>query len=141
MRVYQYIIKGKPMACPRPRATRQGRVYMPKEYNRHKKNLILQFIIQGGLQCSTKITEAAHVDITFVYPRPKYLKGEELQVKTTKPDIDNLVKTILDALTGAAVWSDDNLVVSLSCSKFYGPPDYAGQTEIKITSPWRSTNE
>lgn len=139
MRVYQYIIKGKPMACPRPRATRQGRVYMPKEYNQHKRGLVLQFINQSGEYI--QITEPAHVEITFIYPRPKYLKGEILKVKMTKPDLDNLVKTILDALTGAAVWTDDNLVVSLSCSKFYGPPNHVGQTEITITSPWRSTNE
>lgn len=46
-------------------------------------------------------------------------KGDVLP--TTKPDIDNLAKCVLDALNGIA-YRDDNQVVRLEVSKFYGEP-------------------
>lgn len=136
MRIYEYILKGKPMACPRPRSTRQGKIYMPKEYNKHKKaitaDLISQFVIQGH----SKIVDPVQVEIVFIYPRPKYLGGDDLRLKDTKPDIDNIIKTVLDGITNAGIWTDDNIVVGLNCTKYYGPRDFIGQTEIKISWPW-----
>jgi Holliday junction resolvase RusA-like endonuclease len=37
---------------------------------------------------------------------------------TARPDIDNLQKTVLDALNTIA-WADDSQVIEISCSKFY----------------------
>lgn len=39
--------------------------------------------------------------------------------KTTKPDCDNLVKLLLDVLTGLHFWRDDAVVASLKVEKFY----------------------
>jgi Holliday junction resolvase RusA-like endonuclease len=38
---------------------------------------------------------------------------------TTKPDIDNIVKGVKDALKGV-IWRDDSLVVNLVACKWYG---------------------
>lgn len=38
---------------------------------------------------------------------------------TTKPDCDNVIKAVLDALNGIAYY-DDKQVVSVSCNKYYG---------------------
>lgn len=38
---------------------------------------------------------------------------------TKKPDLDNLSKQLLDAMTRAGFWHDDRQVVSLRCSKIY----------------------
>ena len=141
MRTYDYVLLGKPMACPRPRATRQGRIYMPKEYTAHKKAITEDLTRQFLLQNHTQITEAAHIEIVFVYPRPKSLKGDGLQIKTTKPDLDNIIKTILDAITGAKIWRDDNLVTSINAIKYYGPKGFKGQTEIVIKFPWVGDHE
>ncbi|HDG6220165.1 TPA: RusA family crossover junction endodeoxyribonuclease, partial [Staphylococcus aureus] len=37
----------------------------------------------------------------------------------TKPDIDNLIKTVLDACNGH-VWKDDNQITEITSSKRYG---------------------
>lgn len=37
---------------------------------------------------------------------------------TTKPDLDNVIKAIMDALNGV-VWQDDKQVVGLSVTKYY----------------------
>lgn len=38
--------------------------------------------------------------------------------KSTRPDIDNLLKLILDAATDAGVWNDDAQVIHLESAKF-----------------------
>ena len=40
--------------------------------------------------------------------------------KTTKPDLDNAAKLILDAMTLAGFWKDDAQVAVLHLSKFHG---------------------
>lgn len=39
------------------------------------------------------------------------------QFKTTRPDLDNLMKLILDAATDAGVWNDDSQVILLTSGK------------------------
>ena len=58
-------------------------------------------------------------------------KDLENVVRPKKPDIDNLIKTVLDGLTKAQVWKDDNLVVSISASKLYSLDE---RTEIQIVN-------
>lgn len=41
------------------------------------------------------------------------------QWKTTKPDVDNLPKMIVDAMTSVGFWKDDNVIASLICEKFW----------------------
>lgn len=66
------------------------------------------------------------VSVTFVLPRPKSHSGAQ-GVKASappypagKPDVDKLVRAVLDALTGI-VWLDDSQVVWLKAEKAYGP--------------------
>lgn len=69
------------------------------------------------------------VDVTFVLARPKLhwrtgrnagqLKDWAPSAHTSKPDIDKLERTILDALTDANVWVDDAQVADLNCRKRY----------------------
>lgn len=49
-------------------------------------------------------------------------KGFDRNVpKTSKPDVDNLAKLILDAMTKAEYWQDDKQVYDLRITKFDGP--------------------
>ena len=141
MPIQQYIITGQPMPCPRPRANRQGHVYMPRPYNIHKKKISALIYKQMIIQGHEKIETPVKITMVFLCQRPKNSKGENLIVKATKPEIDNLVKTCLDALTDAGVWHDDKLVVSLAASKYNGPAGFKGQTEITIEYPWEGEHE
>jgi crossover junction endodeoxyribonuclease RusA len=53
-------------------------------------------------------------------PRPKSLPKRVTHM-TKKPDIDKLIRAVLDALKGVA-WCDDSQVVSVYASKRYGQP-------------------
>lgn len=41
------------------------------------------------------------------------------EYKTTKPDIDNSLKLMLDCMTQLGFWKDDSLIVSLVAEKFW----------------------
>jgi len=61
---------------------------------------------------------ALKMTIVFVLPKPKYL-GLKPALPTKKPDLDNLTKTVLDALNGLA-YEDDSQIVELILRKEYG---------------------
>ncbi|HBC4642533.1 RusA family crossover junction endodeoxyribonuclease [Staphylococcus aureus] len=94
-----------PMGSPRPRFRNTGRfvqTYMPK----------------------LNLEHALKIELDFYFPLlkswSKKKKSEMVgQYKVTKPDIDNLIKTVLDACNGH-VWKDDNQITEITSSKRYG---------------------
>lgn len=57
------------------------------------------------------------IDLMFVFHTPKTVKRIAPWVK---PDLDKLIRAVLDGLTGVA-YEDDCQVVAISASKSYGP--------------------
>lgn len=61
------------------------------------------------------------VDLLFLLPRPKARSRKHdpagLLWCTTRPDVDNLAKAVLDCLTLQGWWRDDSQVVSLRAMK------------------------
>ena len=64
--------------------------------------------------------EPAEVLVTLAYPQRQTdrLDDDALLPHTERPDADNLVKSILDAMTRAEVWVDDAQVYDLRIRKF-----------------------
>jgi crossover junction endodeoxyribonuclease RusA len=72
------------------------------------------------------LREPVRVRIEFFLPRPKshYRANGELRPDaprwvSSKPDLDKLARSVLDALTDAGVVADDSFVVVLSAHKEY----------------------
>jgi crossover junction endodeoxyribonuclease RusA len=63
-----------------------------------------------------KAQEGVEVNLTFVLAKPKTVTRKEPHIR---PDIDKLVRAVLDGLTDVA-YKDDEQVVKLSASKEYG---------------------
>ncbi|EOB6961935.1 RusA family crossover junction endodeoxyribonuclease [Staphylococcus aureus] len=109
-----------PMGSPRPRFRNTGRfvqTYMPTSYTKHKA------YIQGQMP-KLNLEHALKIELDFYFPLlkswSKKKKNEMVgQYKVTKPDIDNLIKTVLDACNGH-VWKDDNQITEITSSKRYG---------------------
>lgn len=69
------------------------------------------------------------VDCAFHLPRPnthhlqrtggRVLKSTAPWWPAVKPDLDKLVRALLDALTQAGIWGDDSQVVHLTAQKHY----------------------
>lgn len=71
------------------------------------------------------------VSITFIIARPKARK-KDIWV-SVRPDLDNYVKSILDALNGV-VWADDGQVAELYAVKRYETEDTSQRVVVKIST-------
>ena len=67
------------------------------------------------------------VYVDFFFDKPKST-GKKVIHKTTKPDLDKLLRGILDALTGVA-YVDDSQVIRSAQSKQFGSP---ARAEVKV---------
>lgn len=64
------------------------------------------------------ITDPVTVSVLFYLPRPKTATRRILE-PAKKPDLDKLVRAILDAFTDAGVWVDDSQVVAVTARKAF----------------------
>ncbi|HYC99713.1 MAG TPA: RusA family crossover junction endodeoxyribonuclease [Phycisphaerales bacterium] len=71
---------------------------------------------------------AVVVEATFWYPRPKSVTAKRRPHHVVKPDLDNLAKTLCDAMR-EIVYRDDNQVTELLLRKAYGPKY---RTELRV---------
>ena len=116
----------KPLSQQRHKARRAGNkvfMYDPSSKDKVKfKGECAEFAPKRPLE------GALSVSMTFSMPRPKshyrtgryshLLKSDAPKLHTSKPDIDNIVKFYLDAMTGA-FWRDDSIVCALEATKVY----------------------
>lgn len=67
------------------------------------------------------------VDVAFYFDRPKSAKKDAIKIQ--KPDVDKLLRGLLDALTGIC-FMDDAQVVDVHACKRFGSP---ARSEIKVS--------
>jgi len=122
-----------PHAKGRPRTAIRGgsaTVYTPKATKQWETALLLHAIRQIG---RPGITEPVRVDCLFVLARPKRIRKSERQGllwAPVRPDVDNLRKAVLDALS--PLWTDDALVVCGDSLKCYAEAGEAPRVVIRI---------
>lgn len=122
-------IPGKPIAKGRPRVTRRGITYTPKETVRFE-NLVKLCAQNAGVKF---LDGPVYLSIMFYWPckgaRKNNPRREE--VKTTRPDCDNCIKAIADSLNGIA-YKDDAQVVSVVAAKFHAAQGEPARTIVQI---------
>lgn len=85
----------------------------------------------GAVEAPVLVRRPVSVEIVFRLARPsghwgaRGLKASAPNAPATKPDIDKLARTTLDALTGL-VFDDDSRVVILVATKVYAEPGREG---------------
>lgn len=96
--------------------------------------------------CDPQFTGPVRIEASFFFPRPKGhfgakgLKASAPLAKTQKPDLDKLVRTLLDALTGVA-FVDDSQVIELLVLKLWVRAGGVPGAEVSIedaSQPQRS---
>lgn len=131
----EFTVYGEPVAQARPRATTiNGRVkmYDPKKSSEYKNYIRLvasqhapKELLDGPLQLDVKIYKPT---LKSFSKKRKALAEQGILRPTTKPDVDNYVKAIKDALKNV-IWKDDSQVVDLQVSKYYSEKP---RIEVKI---------
>jgi len=129
-------IPGEPIAQPRVKVSTRGgfaRAYVDSKHPIHayKQAIRLAYVNAGGDVLEGPVS----IRIVCRFGRPKShskKRRQQAEPKTTKPDLDNIAKAILDALNEIA-YDDDGQVYRLTVEKWYvGPYDSVG-TIIEVT--------
>jgi Holliday junction resolvase RusA-like endonuclease len=122
-------IPGKPIAKARPRFVRRGKfvaTYNPQETEEGR------WLLSARSQITEKLTGPIKIRVIFFMPIPKMSAKKLLETMGSyhqkKPDIDNLLKFVLDCLNGEA-WEDDALIGHVEALKFY---DIEPSTKITL---------
>ena len=115
---------GEPKGKERPRFCHNGQIYTPKQTTTYEQQIIFDYYKQCG---NVKFDENSQLEL-FVkayYKIPKSaskkkrmaMLSEEIR-PTKKPDGDNILKAVADALNGVC-YKDDKSIVKMSIEKFY----------------------
>lgn len=118
-----FYVPGPPQPLKRHRMTRRGRVYDPSADDKRV------WMETARAFCPTEpMTGALEVELEFIMLRPKCHFGTgrndgKLKPSAPKhhlhtPDLDNLVKFVLDAMNGK-FYVDDAQIVSITCNKTF----------------------
>lgn len=121
-------IYGLPVPQGSARAfNRGGKIVVTSDNQNLKKwRTFCAFVLRKDISAGETIEGPVCVDLAFYFERPKsHLNGSGSLRKgqstshIVKPDLDKLVRAILDAGTDGLVWHDDAQVVRLTASKQY----------------------
>lgn len=107
----KFTVYGKVQGKARPRFTRQGRAYTPKNTVDYEEQIKQAYIAAGGTLMSD--TDPISICITACF---KKAKTNKMNYPTLKPDADNIAKAVCDALNGIA-YKDDKQITCLKVEK------------------------
>lgn len=128
----KFIVESKPQGKARARTFYDKRAdkmrsVTPQQTKSYEDLIRWSYKAAGGQYMGESLMK---VEIQAFYPIPKSFSKKkrndaifERIRPTTKPDCDNIIKVVLDALNGVAYY-DDKQVVSVSCEKYYGETGY-----------------
>ena len=132
MTEYVFKLPVEPVAQMRPRFTRRPYVhaYDPVKVKRYKQALAdhakQSFASQAGyFVAAPPVTGPIKLQLRFFRPIQKSVSKVEHARRLSgahrpivKPDLDNYIKSTLDALTGV-LWADDNAIIKIEAEKYY----------------------
>jgi len=126
------LIPGKPLGKQRPRVLKNGITYTPKKTVNYE-TLIKELYIIRHFRKQLEGPVRMHIKAYFPIPKSVNKKDKELMLQnkirpTKKPDMDNIIKIIADALNGLA-YRDDSQIVECTIEKYFSDEE---RVEIEI---------
>lgn len=140
----RFTIPAVPVAQPRRTqriiSTKDGRSfahnYTPKD---HPIHAFRAAVSRAGSEAfpSGPLSGPVMLGALFIMPRPKSMttkRGPNARVfSTKKPDVDNLMKSLADALNGIA-FADDAQIAACSLRKTIAAADESPRVEVEVVS-------
>lgn len=129
MNELRVFIPGEPCAQGRPRFSTAGgfvRAYDPaksRNYKAYVKAVCAEEAKNQGWLFNTDLPLEVEIIAGLSIPSSKSKKfkqaaAEGVEKPTKKPDVDNIAKTVTDALSGV-IYKDDKQIVNLTVAKIY----------------------
>jgi Holliday junction resolvase RusA-like endonuclease len=131
--ICNYVVTGTPKAQPRPRAYNfHGRTRM---YNPDSADIWKAQVMMAHKEAGVPLLVGpVSIHLTFYLKRTKTGAASKCAFPTCKPDLDNLVKSTMDALTDIGAWQDDAAVVGLHAWKLWAE-DGQEMATVRICTP------
>lgn len=120
----EFEVNIRPHGKQRPRVCKRGITYTPKQTVQSEKAIKWAFVASGNKMAEGNLK----VSVTAVFAPNKSESKKNRAIQITgipynkKPDLDNIIKEVLDSLNGLA-WKDDDCVVKIEGEKKYGESD------------------
>ena len=121
MSMVYFFVPGKVQGKARPRfSSKSGTVYTPGKTKSYERQIKEAYEVQEGLCREGRVM----VVIEAVFPIPKsWTRAKKAaamagKIPPGKPDIDNILKVVLDGLNDVA-YEDDKQVILTQCKKVY----------------------
>lgn len=126
-----FVVSGKPQGKARPRFDSRHKItYTPEKTRSYEALVRTSYLSQCRLDPPLRGAVKASIIAYFPIPksatkaeREKMLAGKVRPM--VKPDMDNIIKVILDALNGYA-YKDDAVVVEVVAEKWYSDTPRVG---------------
>jgi Holliday junction resolvase RusA-like endonuclease len=122
----EFIVPGAAMGKQRPRFVRRGRfvsTYTPQETKNYQKQVLIAY---NKVARGKKLFGPIKADVCAIYEPPKSVskKTREKMLSgeipyTKKPDVDNILKSVCDALNEVS-YDDDAQINDARVTKMYG---------------------
>lgn len=131
------VVHGDPVPQHRPRFARVGkfvRTYNVKEDTTYREKLYWEAKKQVKKPISREVPLIVELNVFRRLTASLKKKAEDAELgliqPTTRPDIDNYIKQVFDALNGI-VWEDDGQIVRVTAAKWYSSTP---RLEIRVRS-------
>lgn len=132
--IIKFTIPGEPVAKARPGSNAWGGRYLPPKTDAFQNLVKLAFAAANPGWIPVKpypieISIDAYYQIPESWPKKKKAQAADNMVyKISRPDLDNVIKSVLDGLNKVC-WDDDRQVISISAWKGFSE---IPRTEVEI---------
>lgn len=123
MIITAFTVPGVPVSKARPRMTRAGHAFTPEKTRNYEA--LVTMLAAEAMNGASPVDDPIAMDIVAVFPQPKSwpkwkrkLAEQGLIAYTTRPDEDNIGKSISDAINGI-VYVDDAQIVRKTVTKLF----------------------
>lgn len=135
------IIPGQPVAKGRPRFSRTGHVHAHQPSMRWEESAAVQMRAAIG---TPMYDQPLKMEVTAYFTRPQRLMRKSSPQNrvhhTAKPDADNILKNVGDALVRAGVVRDDSVINCQFCVKYYAAKGAPPETSVMLSS-WENDEQ
>ena len=137
--ILRFTVEGKPVGKARPRFTRRGFAYTPEKTVRYEaavRAACIEAMRAQGVYKRVGVPLAIKCAFFFEPPKSwskkRRTEAADLAPYDQKPDGDNLLKIVKDALNGVA-YDDDKRICSETATKQYSGSSLADITLYEVT--------
>lgn len=73
----------------------------------------------GAAYSGEQLAGPLQMVVQFAFVRPASISAKRRPLPAVKPDLDKLLRALLDGITDSGIWRDDSQVVTLLATKVY----------------------